>query len=56
MFPRLALGALLQLTAEADFWHPTAPLHEPGEAIDLTARIKRRQAVQGLINEHRRAA
>jgi len=39
--PRLALGALLQLTAEADFWHPTAPLHEPGEAIDLTARIKR---------------
>ena len=33
-----------------------APLYEPGEAIDLTARIKRRQAVEGLINEYRRAA
>jgi putative transposase len=33
-----------------------APLYEPGEAIDLTARIKRSQAVHGLINEYRRAA
>jgi putative transposase len=32
------------------------PLHEPGQAIDVTARIKRRQAVQGLISEYRRAA
>jgi putative transposase len=32
------------------------PLHEPGQAIDVTAQIKRRQAVQGLINEYRRAA
>ena len=32
------------------------PLHEPGRAIDVTARIKRRQAVQGLISEYRRAA
>jgi putative transposase len=32
------------------------PLHEPGHAIDLSARIKRRQAVQGLISEYRRAA
>jgi hypothetical protein len=32
------------------------PLHEPGQAIDMTARIKRRQAVQGLISEYRRAA
>ena len=32
------------------------PLHEPGQPIDLTARIKRRQAVQGLISEYRRAA
>ena len=32
------------------------PLHEPGRAIDVTARIERRQAVQGLINEYRRAA
>jgi putative transposase len=29
---------------------------EPGQAIDLTARIKRRQVVQGLISEYRRAA
>jgi hypothetical protein len=27
-----------------------------GRAIDMTARIKRRQAVQGLISEYRRAA
>ena len=32
------------------------PLQEPGQEIDLTARIKRRQAVQGLISEYRRAA
>ena len=32
------------------------PLHEPGEAVDVTARIKRRQVVHGLINEYRRAA
>jgi putative transposase len=32
------------------------PLHEPGQAIDVTARNKRRQAVQGLISEYRRAA
>jgi transposase InsO family protein len=32
------------------------PLHEPGQAIDVTARIKRRQTVQGLISEYRRAA
>jgi putative transposase len=32
------------------------PLHEPRQAIDVTARIKRRQAVQGLISEYRRAA
>ena len=30
------------------------PLHEPGQAIDVTARIKRRQAVGGLISEYRR--
>src|ERR1039457_117521 len=31
------------------------PLHEPGQAIDVTARIERRQAIQGLISECRRA-
>ena len=32
------------------------PLHQPGQPIDITARIKRRQIVHGLINEYRRAA
>jgi putative transposase len=32
------------------------PLHELGRPIDVTARIKRRQTVQGLISEYRRAA
>ncbi len=32
------------------------PLHEPGQAVDVTARIKRRQVVRGLINEYRRPA
>ena len=32
------------------------PLHESGQTIDLTARIKRRQVVSGLINEYSRAA
>jgi putative transposase len=32
------------------------PLHEPGQTIDMTARIKRRQVVNGLINEYSRAA
>ena len=30
------------------------PLHEPGEVIDLTTRIKRRPTAQGLINEYAR--
>jgi len=32
------------------------PLHEPGQAVDVTARIKRTQVVQCLISEYRRAA
>ena len=32
------------------------PLYEPGQAIDVTAQIKRRQAVQGLISEYWKAA
>jgi len=32
------------------------PLHEPGQAVDVTARIMRRQVVHGLIDEPRRAA
>ena len=34
--------------------HP--PVHNPGEAIDMTARINRRTTVSGLINEYHRAA
>ena len=32
------------------------PLNEPGQPVDVTARIKRRQAVHSLISEYRRAA
>jgi putative transposase len=32
------------------------PLHEPGQPIDVTARIERTHVVHGLINEYRRAA
>ena len=32
------------------------PLHHPGQAVDMTGRITRRQVVHGLINEYRRAA
>jgi hypothetical protein len=32
------------------------PLHEPGQPVDMTARIKRAHVVRGLISEYRRAA
>ena len=32
------------------------PLYQPGQPIDITARIKRRQIVNGLISEYHRAA
>ena len=32
------------------------PLRESGDAVDITARIERRQALGGLISEYRRAA
>ena len=32
------------------------PLHEPGQTIDMTARIKRKQVVRGSISEYSRAA
>jgi transposase InsO family protein len=32
------------------------PLHDPGEVIDMAARIHRRRTVAGLISEYRRAA
>jgi putative transposase len=28
------------------------PLREPGQPVDMTARIKRRQVVQGLTSEY----
>jgi len=36
--------------------HQTPPLHKPGQPVDITVRIKRTQAVGGLISEYRRAA
>jgi len=32
------------------------PLRQPGRAVDITARIERRQVLSGLISEYRRAA
>jgi putative transposase len=32
------------------------PLHEPGQSVDITSRIRRRQVVHGSMNEYRRAA
>ena len=32
------------------------PLSQPGRAIDITARIERRQVLSGLISEYHRAA
>ena len=32
------------------------PLHDPSEAVDMTARIHRRSTVAGLISEYHRAA
>src|SRR6266704_1963210 len=32
------------------------PLHQPGQPIDIAARIERRRIVHGLISEYRRAA
>jgi len=32
------------------------PPRPPGHAIDITARIERRQVIGGLISEYRRAA
>jgi putative transposase len=31
------------------------PLHQPGRAVDITARIERRQVLSGLISEYSRA-
>jgi len=32
------------------------PLHEPGQTIDVTGRIERKQVLHGLISEYSRAA
>jgi putative transposase len=32
------------------------PLYEPGQSVDITSRIRRRQVVHGSINEYLRAA
>ena len=33
-----------------------SPLHEPGQSVDITGRIRRKQVLHGLINEYQRAA
>lgn len=33
-----------------------SPQRQPSEAVDITARIERRQVLDGLITEYRRAA
>jgi hypothetical protein len=33
-----------------------SPLREPGHAVNITARIERRQVLGGLISEYRRVA
>jgi len=32
------------------------PLRQPGQTVDITARIERESVIGGLINEYRRAA
>ena len=32
------------------------PLYEPGQSVDITGRIRRKQVLHGLINEYQRAA
>jgi putative transposase len=32
------------------------PQRRPGHAVDITARVERKQAIGGLISEYRRAA
>ncbi len=32
------------------------PQRQPGQAVDITARIERRQSLDGLVSEYRRAA
>jgi hypothetical protein len=36
--------------------HQEPPQRQPGHAIDITARIERRQFIGGLISEYHRAA
>jgi putative transposase len=45
-----------KFTAAFDGVFTEPPLREPGHAIDITARIQRRQVLGGLISEYRRAA
>jgi len=39
-----------------DRWPSSGTPHEPDRTIDVTARIKRRQVLHGLISEYSRAA
>ena len=55
-------GVLTEYVRHYNSHHPhqalqqEPPLRESGHAVDITARIERRQVLGGLISEYRRAA
>jgi putative transposase len=53
-------GALQQLRSNGHRPHQAlqqeSPQRQPSQAVDITARIERRQVLDGLITEYRRAA
>jgi hypothetical protein len=46
----------LLIYGEPHLWQVLAEYIRAHQTIDATARIKHRQAIRGLITEHRRAA
>ena len=46
----------LQRASAASVAERKTSLHEPGQAVDVTARVERTHVVKGLISEYRRAA
>ena len=57
------LRGVLAEYVRLDNWHrphqglqQKPPQRQPGDAIDITARIERRQVPGGVISEYRRAA
>jgi len=50
------LRGLLQHPPPTPGTGPKTPQHQPSQAIDMTARIERRQILSGLVSEYHRAA